>query len=134
MLDEVEPAPSDTATMHPLTPEMISAVREGAPARLRRRLEGDLDKILLKALAKDPVRRYRSVEQFSEDVRRHLEGMPVAAREDTYLVPSEQVRSPSSGRHRGRDPHRDRTAIQLHDDRLGISCQGARSGGGRSRR
>jgi len=38
----------------------------------------------LKALAKDPVRRYGSVEQFSEDVRRHLEGLPVAAREDTY--------------------------------------------------
>jgi serine/threonine protein kinase len=84
VLDEVAQAPSDTATMHPLTPEMISAVREGAPARLRRRLEGDLDTILLKALAKDPVRRYRSVEQFSEDVRRHLEGMPVAAREDSY--------------------------------------------------
>ena len=84
VLDEVEQAPSDTAAMHPLTPEMISAVREGAPARLRRRLEGDLDTILLKALAKDPARRYRSVEQFSEDVRRHLEGMPVAAREDSY--------------------------------------------------
>jgi hypothetical protein len=38
----------------------------------------------LKALAKDPARRYRSVEQFSEDVRRHLEGMPVTAREDSY--------------------------------------------------
>jgi hypothetical protein len=69
--------------MHPLTPEMISAVREGAPARLRRRLEGDLDTILLKALAKDPVRRYSSVEQFSDDVRRHLEGLPVAARKDS---------------------------------------------------
>jgi heme/copper-type cytochrome/quinol oxidase subunit 4 len=66
------------------TPEGVSEVREGAPVRLRRRLEGDLDKILLKALAKDPVRRYRSVAQFSEDVRRHLEGLPVAAREDSY--------------------------------------------------
>ena len=55
-----------------------------APALLRRRLEGDLDKILLKALDKDPARRYRSVAQFSEDVRRHLEGLPVAAREATY--------------------------------------------------
>src|SRR6185295_12334814 len=59
-----------------------SHVREGAPARLRRRLKGDLDTILLKALAKDPARRYGSVEQFSEDVRRHLEGRPVAARGD----------------------------------------------------
>jgi serine/threonine protein kinase len=84
VVDQVDQVPSDTETPHPLTPEMISAVREGAPVRLRRRLEGDLDKILLKALAKDPVRRYRSVEQFSEDLRRHLEGMPVAAREDSY--------------------------------------------------
>ena len=62
----------------------MSAVRNETPAGLRRRLEGDLDKILLKALNKDPARRYRSVEQFSEDVRRHLAGLPVAAREDTY--------------------------------------------------
>ena len=74
----------DTTSAHPLTPEGISEVREGAPATLRRRLAGDLDKILLKALAKDPIRRYRSVHQFSEDVRRHLEGLPVTAREDSY--------------------------------------------------
>ena len=61
-----------------------SHVREGALARLRRRLKGDLDTILLKALAKDPARRYASVEQFSEDVRRHLEGRPVAARGDSH--------------------------------------------------
>ena len=84
VVDQVDHAPSNTEAMRALTPEMISAVREGAPARLRRRLEGDLDTILLKALAKDPARRYGSVQQFSEDVRRHLEGMPVAAREDSY--------------------------------------------------
>jgi non-specific serine/threonine protein kinase/serine/threonine-protein kinase len=46
-------------------------------------LRGDLDNILLMALRKDPVRRYSSVEQFSEDLRRHLEGLPVIARPDT---------------------------------------------------
>jgi non-specific serine/threonine protein kinase/serine/threonine-protein kinase len=50
---------------------------------LRRRLAGDLDNILLKALSKEPVRRYASVDQFSEDVRRHLAGLPVIARKDT---------------------------------------------------
>ena len=84
VIEQVGYAPGDTATMPPLTPETVSAVREGAPARLRRRLEGDLDRILLKALAKDPVRRYGSVAQLSDDVRRHLEGMPVAARGDSY--------------------------------------------------
>ena len=65
-------------------PETVSEVRGGTPAQLRRRLDGDLDQIVLKALDKNPARRYRSVEQFSEDVRRHLEGSPVAARKATY--------------------------------------------------
>ena len=58
-------------------------VAEGSVDVLRRRLEGDLDNILVKALQKDPSRRYTSVEQFSEDIRRHLEGFPVSARKDT---------------------------------------------------
>lgn len=62
------------------SPEMVSAVREGSPARLRKRLQGDLNAILLKALAKDTAKRYASVEQFAEDIRRHLENLPVLAR------------------------------------------------------
>jgi serine/threonine protein kinase len=54
-----------------------------APAPWRRQLAGDLDNIVLTALRKEPERRYQSVEQFSEDIRRHLEGLPVAARKDT---------------------------------------------------
>jgi eukaryotic-like serine/threonine-protein kinase len=51
--------------------------------KLRRALTGDLDNIVLKALRKEPQRRYATVEQFSEDVRRHLENLPVIARSDT---------------------------------------------------
>jgi non-specific serine/threonine protein kinase/serine/threonine-protein kinase len=51
--------------------------------RLRKRLAGDLDNIVLKALSKEPPRRYASVDQFSEDLRRHLAGLPVSARKDT---------------------------------------------------
>jgi len=47
-------------------------------------LRGDLDNIVLKALRKEPERRYSSVEQLSEDIRRHLAGLPVAARQDTW--------------------------------------------------
>ena len=47
-------------------------------------LRGDLDNIVLKALRKEPARRYTSVEQFSEDIRRHLEGLPVMARQATF--------------------------------------------------
>lgn len=46
-------------------------------------LKGDLDNIVLKAMHKDPARRYVSVEQFSEDIRRHLIGLPVIAQKDT---------------------------------------------------
>jgi serine/threonine-protein kinase len=49
---------------------------------LRRRLKGDLDRIVLKALQKSPERRYPSAEAFATDVRRHLEGLPVSARGD----------------------------------------------------
>ena len=52
--------------------------------RLRRRLAGDLDNIVLKALSKDPARRYASVDQLSEDIRRHMAGLPVIARRDTF--------------------------------------------------
>lgn len=48
-----------------------------------RRLRGDLDNVVLMAMRQEPQRRYASVEQFSEDIRRHMEGLPVIARPDT---------------------------------------------------
>jgi eukaryotic-like serine/threonine-protein kinase len=57
--------------------------RDKARRRLKRKLSGDVDVIILKALRKDPARRYVSAEQFSEDLRRYLEGKPVKARGDT---------------------------------------------------
>ncbi len=48
-----------------------------------RQLRGDLDNIVRMALRKETARRYRTVEQFSEDIRRHLAGRPVIARPDT---------------------------------------------------
>lgn len=46
-------------------------------------LSRDLDKIVLMALRKEPQRRYASVDQFSEDIRRYLARRPVIARKDT---------------------------------------------------
>lgn len=48
-----------------------------------RRLRGDLDWVVLMALRKDPLRRYASVEQLSEDIGRFLTDRPVIARDDT---------------------------------------------------
>ena len=93
VIAEVEPArPSDVVAISesssnhdrtPITPGMVSAVREGEPNRLRKRLAGDLDSIVLMALRKEPARRYGSVESFGQDLGRHLESKPVAAREDS---------------------------------------------------
>ena len=52
-------------------------------AGLSKRLRGDLDNIVSMALRKDPQRRYASAEQFAEDIRRHLENLPVTACTDT---------------------------------------------------
>jgi eukaryotic-like serine/threonine-protein kinase len=83
-------APADIVRVvceaEPIRPSTAITMLEGeAPTqRLRRQLEGDLDNIVLKALSKEPQRRYASVDQFSEDVRRHLAGLPVLARKDTW--------------------------------------------------
>jgi tetratricopeptide (TPR) repeat protein/predicted Ser/Thr protein kinase len=45
----------------------------------------DLDAIILKALQKEPQRRYGSVEKMAADVERYLEGRPVSARPDTFF-------------------------------------------------
>jgi serine/threonine protein kinase/tetratricopeptide (TPR) repeat protein/TolB-like protein len=67
------------------TAEEISRVRVADPKKLRSLLHGDLDAIVLTALRKEPQRRYASVYEFSEDIRRHLEGLPVKARSSTIV-------------------------------------------------
>jgi len=77
---------SDESTVVPDATQKIEAVsetRDKARKRLRKKLSGDLDNIILMALRKEPHRRYLSVGQFSEDIRRYLEGHPVVARLDT---------------------------------------------------
>ena len=83
---ETEPEKPSTAVVH-----VVTRNAGGIPTnpgeidgeKLRRQLKGDLDNIVLMALRKEPNRRYLSAEQFSEDIRRHLEGRPVIARQDT---------------------------------------------------
>jgi tetratricopeptide (TPR) repeat protein len=68
--------------------EAARCVLEEPPARastladavMRPQLRGDLDNVLLKALAKAPEARYASVDAFAADVRAHLAGRPVSAR------------------------------------------------------
>jgi serine/threonine-protein kinase len=74
---------SDLRTKTETDPDDLARTRGMNPEQLRRRLSGDLDNIVLMALRKEPQRRYGSVERFSEDIRRHLDGLPVEARKDT---------------------------------------------------
>ncbi|HBL28701.1 MAG TPA: serine/threonine protein kinase, partial [Acidobacteria bacterium] len=78
--EQIPPRVSDAAGG-----EGVAAARRTSPARLRRRLRGDLDTIVAKALRKEPHRRYASVEQLADDVRRHLAGRPIEARRDAAL-------------------------------------------------
>ena len=75
----------DASSKVTLTPGSVSSVRDAKPDKLSRALAGDLDNIVLKSLQKEPRRRYTSVEQFSEDIRRYMAGLPIAARPDTLL-------------------------------------------------
>jgi tetratricopeptide (TPR) repeat protein len=77
--DTAETAMREICDTEPLRPSAAVAMSGGGRME---RLGRDLDSIILKALRKEPERRYASVEQFSEDIRRHLDGLPVLARGD----------------------------------------------------
>lgn len=60
------------------------ALRPPLPARrLARELRGDLDTILMRALATHPERRYATASDFADDLRRYLDGRPIRARPDS---------------------------------------------------
>lgn len=77
--------PGETATA-----DELAGTREGRPDRLRRKLAGDLDNIILMALRKDPRRRYASAGALSEDLWRYLYGAPVKARGDSFRYRAEK--------------------------------------------
>ncbi len=52
--------------------------------QLARQLSGDLDNICLKALRREPERRYHSAEQLQDDIIRYLAGRPVTAQADSF--------------------------------------------------
>jgi serine/threonine-protein kinase len=98
-ISQVEPVrPSAVSRVHPSAPR--SAPRsltvgpdaptvevKTSPPRIgpARELRGDLDTVVLTALAHDPQRRYPSAAALSEDLRRHLEGLPINARRPTLV-------------------------------------------------
>jgi serine/threonine-protein kinase len=70
-------------SLQTITPAGVSHMRATTADRLRRRLAGDLDTITLKALRKEPERRYGSADALAADLQRHRDGVPVVARSAT---------------------------------------------------
>jgi eukaryotic-like serine/threonine-protein kinase len=98
---EDEPERPSTTILRPGSDSMAK-IRTGKPGEgFIERLRGDLDWIILMALRKDPMRRYVSVEQFSEDIHRYMQALPVIARSDTVSY---------------------RTGKFLHRHRLGVAA------------
>ncbi|MES1192383.1 MAG: serine/threonine-protein kinase [Steroidobacter sp.] len=73
--DVVKPAPHANA---------IAYARGLSEKRLQHRLTGDIDAIIMRALRKEPERRYSSVEQLIEDIQRYLNQEPVLARQGNW--------------------------------------------------
>jgi non-specific serine/threonine protein kinase/serine/threonine-protein kinase len=87
VLSELNRAVGNTAASVPhgvVTPGAAES-RAVSVEQLRRALKGDLSAILLRALCADPARRYGTVRELAEDVRRYLDGRPVAARGGRWL-------------------------------------------------
>jgi serine/threonine protein kinase len=61
----------------------VAAARSTTTDRLRRSIEGDLDRIVLRALEHEPAQRYQSPQQLQDDLDRHARGLPVQARPAT---------------------------------------------------
>jgi serine/threonine-protein kinase len=82
-----DPAPpSAVIERHPVPTHDSPGValgRSTTPSQLAKRLRGDLDRIVLKALRREPERRYHSAGQLAEDIDRYLAGRPVTAQADS---------------------------------------------------
>lgn len=74
------------AENEPTTPSAVQSSKYGNPKSKIQNpkfLKGDIDNIILKSLRKEPQRRYATVEQFSADIWRFIDGLPVLARPAT---------------------------------------------------
>ncbi|MCB1025041.1 MAG: protein kinase [Acidobacteria bacterium] len=83
VIGTTEEKPIDDSNTNKITPKTVGANRNTQPDSLSKLLAGDIDNILLKSLRKEPERRYDSVNEFVEDIRRYQNGLPVIATADS---------------------------------------------------
>ena len=75
--------PTDRHMTH-FTAQEIAKRREAQITRLRKRLSGDLDNVILMSMRKSAQRRYPTAQALADDLMRHLEGQTVTARAPTF--------------------------------------------------
>jgi len=79
VIDLVETVPTKGPRPIEITPESVALLRADSTEKLRRQLSGSVDNVVLKALRKEPHRRYQSADELAEDLDRCLAGTPVLA-------------------------------------------------------
>ena len=98
VIREEEPkTPSRQLTALGKTAEGIAANRQTEVHALTRRLHKELEWIPLKAMRKDPARRYRSASELADDIRNYLDGRPLIAGPETADLSSPEVRAKEQG-------------------------------------
>lgn len=85
VLEETPEPPSEAVARDASVAEQVSEARGTTVDRLRGQLRGDVDRIVLTAIRREPERRYASAAALAADVRRHLDGLPVSARPDNAV-------------------------------------------------
>ncbi len=85
-VDRIEEKVSpDDRTRTLITPQLVADSRALRPKELIRNLRGDLDTIVMKAIRWEPEHRYGSAQELSQDIERHLSGLPIMARKPGLL-------------------------------------------------
>ena len=98
IIGETEPAKPSAAFAGAHRKDAVERARARSlpPDRIARQLQGDLDAIVLKALRKEPERRYASAAALADDLERFLAGRPVLARPESRMYRARKF----VGRHR----------------------------------
>jgi serine/threonine-protein kinase len=82
--DEPEAVQALQTLRSEVAPEKASRVAQRTGSPLAKQLDGDLDRILARALRPEPEHRYASASALADDLRRHLSGLPIQARDGEW--------------------------------------------------